>query len=426
VEPFPKRAEDAAALVGDLSVSDVWGPANTEGPARERYFYSFTDAKSEYSVIYFSHTKDSVLDRFKEYAALVETQTGHQLKRLRSDGGGEYINAPFRAFCAEKGIIMESTAPYSPAQNGIAERLNRTLLEHARAMIFAKQAPKTLWPEAVAYACYIKNRTPTRALGMDTTPFQAFFGKKPNIGRLEEFGKKCWIQVPDQRRTKLEPKSEQHIFTGVAANAKAWRYYNVHTRHIQTSRNIIFDEIDNTLHPAPEDVDSDDLVAVPRTPAGAVQPPVSATAAVPENDAATVPVAAAPKIDARRSTRLASKPVPDYRHMHEGERALSATEIVTEPMSYAEALRRNDYPIWKEAMEIEMAQHAEVGTWELVELPAGKNVVGSRWVYAAKTDEKGKFDLASARTPSDASQLHTAEQSIHFITNSTRYYKSED
>jgi hypothetical protein len=74
-----------------------------------------------------------------------------------------------------------------------------------------------------------------------------FFGKKPNIERLEEFGQKCWIKVPDQQRTKLELKSEQHIFTGVAANSKAWRYLNTHSNHIQTSRNMIFDNTDNTL-----------------------------------------------------------------------------------------------------------------------------------------------------------------------------------
>ena len=62
---------------------------------------------------------------------LIEMQTGRQLKRLHSDGSGEYINALFRTFCAEKGIIMEFTTPYSPTQNGIAERLNHTLLEHA-------------------------------------------------------------------------------------------------------------------------------------------------------------------------------------------------------------------------------------------------------------------------------------------------------
>ena len=161
VEPFPKWAEDAAMLVGNLSVSDVWGLANTEGPVWERYFYSFTDAKSRYSVIYFSHAKDGVLECFKEYAMLIEMQTGYQLKCLCSNGGSEYINTLFRAFCAKKGIIMESTAPYSPAQNGIAEHLNHTLLEHARAMLFAKQVPKLLWLEAIAYACYIKNRTPT-------------------------------------------------------------------------------------------------------------------------------------------------------------------------------------------------------------------------------------------------------------------------
>ena len=82
VNPFPKHAEDAAELVGDLTVSDVWGPANTVGPAQEHYFYSFTDAKSCYSTVYFSHIKDSVLDCFRDYTALVETQTGDRLKQL--------------------------------------------------------------------------------------------------------------------------------------------------------------------------------------------------------------------------------------------------------------------------------------------------------------------------------------------------------
>ena len=82
IDPFPKRAEDAAELVGDLTVSNVWGPANTVGPAREHYFYSFTNAKSRYLTVYFSHTKDSVLDHFKDYTALVETQTGNCLKQL--------------------------------------------------------------------------------------------------------------------------------------------------------------------------------------------------------------------------------------------------------------------------------------------------------------------------------------------------------
>ena len=67
VEPFPKRAEDDVTQIGELTVSDVWGPANTEGPNREQYFYLFTDAKMRHTQIYFSHTKTEVLWYFKEY-----------------------------------------------------------------------------------------------------------------------------------------------------------------------------------------------------------------------------------------------------------------------------------------------------------------------------------------------------------------------
>jgi transposase InsO family protein len=142
--------------------------------------------------------KDEVLKHFESFKQFIEMQMGNKIKWFRSDNGGEYVNRPFKDFCAKHGIIMETTAPYSPAQNGIAERLNRTLLEHAQAMIFAKNLLKVLWPEAVAYANYIKNRSPTRALGQEITPYQAFFGRKPDVSRLEEFGSKCWVMVPDQ------------------------------------------------------------------------------------------------------------------------------------------------------------------------------------------------------------------------------------
>src|SRR6266481_3644980 len=123
-EPFPKQAEDDVTQIGELTVSDVWGLANTEGPSQEQYFYSFTDAKTRRMQIYFSHMKTEVLRYFKEYKALIENQMNNKLKCFCSDGGGKYINEPFKTFCAEAGIIMEQTAPYSPVQNGIAEWIN--------------------------------------------------------------------------------------------------------------------------------------------------------------------------------------------------------------------------------------------------------------------------------------------------------------
>jgi len=87
-------------------------------------FYSFTDAKMHQTQIYFSNTKTEVLKYFKEYKAFIENQTNKRLKCFQSDGGGKFINEPFKTFCAEASIIMEQTVPYSPAQNSIADHVN--------------------------------------------------------------------------------------------------------------------------------------------------------------------------------------------------------------------------------------------------------------------------------------------------------------
>jgi len=124
VKLFPRQAEDDVTQIGKLTVSDVWGPENTEGPNQEQYFYLFTDAKTCQTQIYFSNTKTEVLKYLKEYKAFIENQTNKKLKHFRSDGGGKFINEPFKTFCAKASIIMEQTAPYSLAQNSIAECVN--------------------------------------------------------------------------------------------------------------------------------------------------------------------------------------------------------------------------------------------------------------------------------------------------------------
>ena len=84
-------------------------------------------------------------------------QVNKKLKKLRVDGGGEFVGNKFRQFILETGMELEITAAHSPAQNGIAERLNQTLVECARAMMIDQNVPHFLWPEAIAYAVYLKN-----------------------------------------------------------------------------------------------------------------------------------------------------------------------------------------------------------------------------------------------------------------------------
>ena len=111
---------------------------------------------------YFLKKKSEALTKFKQYNAFVETQTGQKLKKLRVDGGGEYIGDEFKEYLLTNGIFLEVTAAYSSSQNGIAERRNRTVVSEAPAMLHSQDPYLAyyLWPEAVKYATYLRNRSP--------------------------------------------------------------------------------------------------------------------------------------------------------------------------------------------------------------------------------------------------------------------------
>jgi transposase InsO family protein len=109
----------------------------------------------------------------------LELQSGKKLKAVRTDRGSEYVNADLAVYFREKGVAHETTAWYSSEQNGVAERLNRVLMEKARAMLVESGLPDEMWAEAIVTANYTQNRTPVTAHGK--TPWKAFHGKKPNV-----------------------------------------------------------------------------------------------------------------------------------------------------------------------------------------------------------------------------------------------------
>ncbi|GBE79025.1 hypothetical protein SCP_0202220 [Sparassis crispa] len=134
---------------------------------------------------------------------------------------------------------MGPTAPYSPSQNGVSERLNRTLLGLARAMIYARDLPRYLWAEAIAHAVYIKNRSPTQVLN-GATPEEKWNGTKPNISYLQEFDSPVWVLTEDATLSKLAPRANKYIFVGYMDGPKAIKYYDAHMCQIKISRNFQF------------------------------------------------------------------------------------------------------------------------------------------------------------------------------------------
>ena len=151
--------------------------------------------------------------------AYLERQYNFLPKWFRADNGGKYITGDLQWWCMSKGIKLEYTAPYSLVQNGVAERMNCTLTELARAMIFSAKTPNFLWPEAIAHTAYLHNRTHTRALATKT-PFEAWCGHKPDVSHLREFGSPVWILTEGQI-TKLDPQSIKHTFMGFVDGPKA-------------------------------------------------------------------------------------------------------------------------------------------------------------------------------------------------------------
>ena len=140
--------------------SDVWGPAPIHGGQGLRYFLLFIDDFSRMTWVYFLKNKSEVFDKFTQFYKMVQTQYKQCIQVLRSDNGGEYINANMKTFFVEKGLIHQTSCAYTPEQNGVAERKNRYILEITRALLIESKIPTSFWPEAIATSVYLMNRLP--------------------------------------------------------------------------------------------------------------------------------------------------------------------------------------------------------------------------------------------------------------------------
>jgi len=156
----------------ELVHSDLCGPITPTTFGETKYYVLFIDDYMRMTHIYPLKRKTSaeVLEQFKEYKAKVEKQTGKQIKRLRTDGSGEY-RMWVSTYLKQVGIIHETTAPYSPAQNGVAERANRTIMEKVKAIIVEYELDKRLWMEIANTVVYLKNRSPTSTV-LNCTPYE--------------------------------------------------------------------------------------------------------------------------------------------------------------------------------------------------------------------------------------------------------------
>ena len=240
---IPKeRSSRRAYFCLDLVHSDVCGPLEVQSIGGAKYFITFIDDHSNWSVVYPMHHKSESFQRYKMFAQLAQTHTGRKIKVLRTDRGGEYLSSEFKSFLTENGTQHQLTAAYTPEQNGVAERLNRTLINLVRSMLAHKKVTKGFWAEALANAVYVRNRVTSRVIPAKTTPFHLWMKSVPNVGHLRVFGAKCWYTLPKHNIQKLDARAKEAMFLGYAENSKAYKLWDSDLHKVIVSRDVTFDE----------------------------------------------------------------------------------------------------------------------------------------------------------------------------------------
>ncbi|KAK2993459.1 hypothetical protein RJ640_005153 [Escallonia rubra] len=233
-----KRVEFAFELVH----SDVWGPCPILSKAGFRYFVTFVDDFSRMTWIYFMKNRSEVFAHFSAFCVEIKTQFNVHVHILRSDNAKEYMSGSFQNYMNQHGILHQSSCTDTPAQNGVAERKNRHLLETARALLFQMKVPKPFWADAISTACFLINRMPSTVLNGDV-PYSVLFPTKP-LFPVEPriFGSTCFVRDVRPHLTKLDPKALKCVFLGYSRLQKGYRCYSPDLHKYLVSTDVVFSE----------------------------------------------------------------------------------------------------------------------------------------------------------------------------------------
>lgn len=189
---FNLGRHDTKDILGYLH-ADLWGsPNTTPSLSGKQYFLSIIDDKTRKVWLMFLKTKDETFDKFCEWKSLVENQMNKKVKVLRTDNGLEFCNVKIDDHCKAHGIERHRTCTYTPQQNGVAERMNRTLMEKVRCMLNESGLGEEYWAEAAAAAAYVINRSPSFAIDHNV-PEELWLNRKPGYKHMRKFGSVCFV-----------------------------------------------------------------------------------------------------------------------------------------------------------------------------------------------------------------------------------------
>ncbi|WVZ97683.1 hypothetical protein U9M48_043197 [Paspalum notatum var. saurae] len=387
---------------------DLFGPTTYEIIGGNLYCLVIVDD--------FTRDKSETPDKFKIFAKQTQREFGLNIVKVRSDNGSEFNNYKMDEWCDEEGIKHEFSATYTPQQNGVVERKNKTLIV-ARAMLDDYGTSEDFWAEAINTACHASNRVYLHRL-LGKTPYELLIGRKPNISYFRVFGSKCFI-YKKKRLGKFEKRCDVGFLIH-ASNSKAYHVFNQTIGMIEEACDVEFDETNGSqgemfshgdvddeplrnamknmtigdVKPEEEHEDNDQGGGnSPSRPSTSMSPQVDENEErveqggvdeVPNNQDQGVPQA---------SNDESSPPMAPRRPLVRHGR-ISKDHHIDQPTCVEEALADPDSII---AMQEELNNFARNEVWVLEERPKDKNIIGTKWVFRNKQDEHGVVQHNKAR-----------------------------
>jgi hypothetical protein len=435
----------------DLIQCDIWGPFSTKSINGAIFFLTIVDDFSRFTWVHVLKHKSQTRSVLQAFFQLVFTQFQLKIKCLRSDNGAEFQMSDF---FAQQGTIHQLSCVETPQQNSVVERKHQHLLNVARSLRFQAHLPLEFWADCVLTATHLINRIPTPNLS-NKSPHELLFSTPPSYSHLKVFGCLAYASTLFRNRTKFDARAIPCIFIGYPYATKGYKLYNLQTKSVFVSRNVIFHEnifpfaspslLPSLAHdpvsasfPIPFDDPSfvvspnlsSDLHVFPHTspivydsaspiadsiPIISDFPPIDSTANFRKSTrirhpptylqqyhyhmASTLPPSASKDSD---STSAVSSGIPfplsssiSYDHISPSYKhfCLSISSTV-EPQFYHQAVK---HPHWRDAMSKEIAALEENNTWVVTDLPPNKHPIGCKWVYKIKYRADGSIERYKAR-----------------------------
>jgi len=420
---------------------DLWGPSPVSSVTGYRYYAIFIDDCTRFSWMFPLKHKSDFFDTFVHLQHYIETQFSTKIKSFQCDGGTEFTNNKFRSHLHSCGIVLRLACPYTPSQNGVAERKHRHVTETGLTLMFHAHVPVSLWVEAFSTAIFLINRLPSPSLD-GKTPYEILFGKSPDYSMLRTFRCLCFSYLKDYSPHKLSPKSAPCVFLGYSTLHKGFRCLDRKTHRVYVSRHVqfyehhfpytdasfstlqsntdytCFSDCADCVPSSSHDVSCDSLSSssVLKSPCllysdfpgslsySSLQVPISAAslpATTPLNSRVPSPMPSPSHVPANRHHMISRGKAGIFKpRLHHALTILSSNQffqallVTKEPKGFKFAAKN---PKWLSTMDDEILALKRNGTWTLVPRPQSHNVVGCRWIFKVKPCSDGSTERHKAR-----------------------------